>query len=76
MESALVLITIESSKDKQVLMELKKLDGVVRAHSLFGPYDASALVEAESLKQIEDVVWGHIRNIDGVKSTVTCFIAD
>ena len=75
MEQALVLITIHSSRDKEVLMELKELDGTTEAHLIFGPYDAYAMVEAESSHQLQDVVLYYLRNIDGIKSTTTCFIA-
>jgi DNA-binding Lrp family transcriptional regulator len=75
MESALVLITINSSKDKEVLLKLKELDEVTEAHLFYGPYDAYAIVEAESSQQLQDVVINNIRNIDEIKSTTTCFIA-
>ncbi len=76
MESALVLIKIESSKDKEVLLKLRELDGVTEAHLMFGPYDAYAIVEAESTQQMQDVVINNIRNIDEIKYTTTCLIAD
>ncbi len=75
MESALVLIRIKSSKDREVLLKLRELDGVTEAHLIFGPYDAYAIVEAESTQQLQDVVINNIRNIDEIKSTITCFIA-
>ena len=75
MESALVLLRIELSKDKEVLLKLRELDGVTEAHLMFGPYDAYAIVEAESSQQLQDVVFNNLRNIDEIKSTTTCFIA-
>jgi hypothetical protein len=34
MDKALVLLTLETSSERQVLDELKKLDGVLEAHFL------------------------------------------
>ncbi len=75
MEQALVLITIHASKDKEVLMEIKELDGVTEAHLMSGKYDAYTILEAETMQQLQDVVINNIRNIDGVRSTITCFTA-
>jgi len=55
---------------------LKKVKGVKEAHLLYGPYDAYALVEADSSHQLQEVVIDKIRNINGIRSTVTCFIAE
>jgi len=69
-------LLLSPPKDKEVLLELKELDGVTEAHLMFGPYDAYAIVEAESSQHLQDVVINNIRNIDEIKSTTTCFIAD
>lgn len=76
METAMVLINLNASMEYETLSELKKVEGVKEAHFVYGPYDAYAMVEAESLQQLQDIVIGRIRGIKGIRSTVTCFIAD
>jgi len=76
LETALVLISLYASMEYNALSELKKVGGVKEAHFLYGPYDAYALVEADSSHQLQEVVIGKIRNIDGIRSTVTCFVAE
>ena len=76
MDKALVLLTLETSSERVVLDEIKKLDGVVEAHFLYGPYDAYVLIEAKDSGRLHELVIDQIRTIEGINSTMTCFIAD
>lgn len=76
MDKAVVLLTLETTVEQSVLNKLKKLDGILEAHFLYGPYDAYVKIEAENTQQLQDIVINKIRNIDGIKSTMTCFVAD
>jgi DNA-binding Lrp family transcriptional regulator len=76
LEQAIVLITLQASMEYEALNALKKVVGVREAHFLYGPYDAYAMIEAESVHQIQDIVMKNIREIKGIKSTITCFFAD
>jgi DNA-binding Lrp family transcriptional regulator len=76
MEEALVLITVEPASEQQVLDSLKKIKGIVEAHFLYGPYDIYVKIEAADSQQLNHLVIERIRNIPGIKSTMTCFIAD
>lgn len=76
MEEALVLITVEPASEQQVLKALKEIKGIVEAHFLYGPYDIYIKIEAADSQQLNHLVIERIRNIPGIKSTMTCFIAD
>jgi DNA-binding Lrp family transcriptional regulator len=76
MDKALVLLTLQPSSERMGMDELKKLDGVVEAHFLYGPYDAYVLVEAKDSSTLHELVIDQIRTIEGINSTMTCFIAD
>lgn len=76
METALVLISLNASMEREALEELKMVKGVSEAHFLYGPYDAYALIEADSSYQLQEIVIDNIRNIKGILATVTCFVAD
>ena len=76
MDKALVLLTLETSSERAVLDVIKNLDGVCEAHFFYGPYDAYVLIEAKDSGTLHDLVIDQIRTIEGINSTMTCFIAD
>ncbi len=53
------------------MKNLEKVEGVREAHSSLGLYDAVAMVQADSLSQVKDIVSKRIRGMDQVKSTLT-----
>jgi DNA-binding Lrp family transcriptional regulator len=76
MEQALVLISIAPTAERKILEALKELLGVQEAHFLYGPYDIYIKIEAKSSQELQELVLGKIRLIPGIRSTMTCFIAD
>lgn len=76
MDRALILLTLEPTAERRVLNELVNLGGVVEAHFLYGPYDAYVLIEAEDSGALQSLVIDRIRTLEGISSTMTCFIAD
>jgi DNA-binding Lrp family transcriptional regulator len=76
MERAIILIKVDPRIEKLVLDEIRHLRGVKEAHYLYGPYDISAKVEVKTLEDMEDLVLNKIRDIYGVSTTMTCYIAD
>jgi DNA-binding Lrp family transcriptional regulator len=76
MERAIILIKVDPSIEKQVLEEIRRIRGVKEAHYLYGPYDIGAKIEVKTLDDMEDLVLDKIRNIYGVSTTMTCYIAD
>ena len=69
---AYVLIEAQVGKTKQVVEAIRKLQGVVSVDTVTGPYDVIAIVEAENLNDIGDIVTGKIHPIAGISRTVTC----
>ena len=76
MDKALVLLTLEPTSERKVLDTLRTLKGVVEAHFLYGPYDAYVIIEAQTSSAIQELVIEKIRRIEGISSTMTCFVAD
>jgi DNA-binding Lrp family transcriptional regulator len=68
-----VLIRCEPQKEPEVLDALRKLDGLSYVYTLFGRYDAVALIRALDLHAASEVI-GRIRAIDGVQSTETLVV--
>jgi DNA-binding Lrp family transcriptional regulator len=75
-EVVIVLMMIEPDAEKSILDHLRGLPHVSEAHFLYGPYDAYIKAEAKTTAELENLVLKNIRSIKGVKSTITCFIAD
>ena len=68
---AYVLIETVVGKTRDVLMSLRSVDGVREADAVTGEYDVVAVVEAESLNAIGDLVTGKIHTIGGIQRTTT-----
>lgn len=77
MPLAFVLINTATGSEDKVVRELKKMDGIVEVHTLYGMHDIIAKVKImdkpDKLK--EDVVW-KIRRINEVQRTATLLVAD
>jgi len=69
---AFVLIETMVGKTKEVASTLKQLEGAKSVDTVTGPYDIIAVVEAENLNDIGDLVTGKIHPIAGISRTVTC----
>ena len=69
---AYILIHIRTGEIRQVVRHLHQVEGVVEANMTFGPYDAVAVVEAEDVQSIGDIMASQIQPIPGVLDTLTC----
>jgi len=68
---AFVLIKIRTGEVELVLRDLYRIQSLVDAYMTFGPHDAIAMIEAENLKQIGQIVYSEIQPIPGVLQTLT-----
>ena len=69
---AYILIEIRTGELREVMKQMRRVDGVVEVSMTFGPYDAVALVEAEDVNQIGRIMANDIQPIPGVLETLTC----
>jgi DNA-binding Lrp family transcriptional regulator len=69
---AFILIETAVGKTKDVVSILNKIEGLKTVDTVTGPYDIIAVVEAEDLNKIGDVITGKIHAIEGIARTVTC----
>ena len=69
---AFVLIETAAGKTKEVVAEISHLEGVKSVDPVTGPYDVIAIVEAENLNNIGDLVTSKIHPVSGISRTVTC----
>jgi len=68
---AYVLIETAVGKTKDVLKSLQQMKGVREADAVTGEYDIVAVVEAEDLNSIGELVTGNIHTISGIQRTTT-----
>ncbi len=73
---AYIMIKIRAGDVKDVVQQLRKLEGVVEAHMTFGPYDAVAVVDAADLAKLGAITALEIQPIPGVEQTLTCLAVD
>ncbi len=69
---AFVLIETAVGKTQEVVSILNKMGGLKSVDTVTGPYDVIAVVEAEDLNKIGDLITGKIHAIEGISRTVTC----
>ena len=69
---AFILIETAVGKTKEVVAKIKQLERVKTVDPVTGPYDVIAIIEAENLNEIGDLVTGKIHPISGISRTVTC----
>lgn len=73
---AYVLITVTMGRVKEVVKNLMRSEKVVEANMVFGPYDAVAIVQVESLDELGNLLTNVIQPIPGILETLTCLAAD
>ncbi|KXA93157.1 hypothetical protein AKJ66_02620 [candidate division MSBL1 archaeon SCGC-AAA259E22] len=71
---ALVLINAASGVMDKVHEGVKNIKEVRKARKVDGPHDIVAVVEIEAVGEIRDALMNKIRNIEGVKETITNLI--
>jgi len=74
MPIAFVLINAEIGSEGEVLSELKKVEGIEEAYSVYGVYDIIAKVGAETMEKLKDIVTWRIRRLNKVRSTLTMIV--
>ncbi|MCJ7744579.1 MAG: Lrp/AsnC ligand binding domain-containing protein [Dehalococcoidales bacterium] len=74
MTKAYVLIETAVGRNREVIAALRKLKGMTSVDLVTGPYDLIAIVEAETLSEVGDIVTAKIHPITGISRTVTCLV--
>ena len=74
MNRAWVLVNTLLGRERESLKAMNMIPGVKEAHLVWGQYDIILLIEASSMKQLEDVISWNIRRHKTVCSTVTMVV--
>jgi DNA-binding Lrp family transcriptional regulator len=73
MSKAIVLITVNPGKDREVANNLNNIEGVENVYLAAGRYDVVAEVQAADDDRMLALVYDKIRKIDNIKKTQTMF---
>jgi DNA-binding Lrp family transcriptional regulator len=71
MPMAYVLINTELGSETDVLTNVRKVEGVEEAFSVYGTYDIIARVKTETMDRLKEIVTWRIRRLDKVRATLT-----
>jgi DNA-binding Lrp family transcriptional regulator len=71
-----MLINTELGREKDLFHQLTFVQNVKEVHITYGIYDLIAIIEAESLERLKQVITSEIRSLSGVKSTLTMMVAE
>ena len=72
--NAFVFITSEPGSKKNTLEDLKKLEGVNEVYFSNGAYDFVVKVSGESLDHLREIVFKRLKNLSGIRSTLTLMV--
>ena len=67
-----MLIEAQVGKTKEVVEAIRKLQGVVSVDAVTGPYDAIAIIQAETLNDIGKLIVAKVHPLTGISKTVSC----
>jgi DNA-binding Lrp family transcriptional regulator len=70
------LINVESGTEEKVIKELRAIESVEESYLSYGVYDIVARVKAENMENLKDLVTHKIRNLIGVRSTLTLILTE
>lgn len=68
---AFVMAKVESSKSRDVLNRVRKLEGVQEAYIIYGAYDLLLKASFKTREALSSFVVDTLRKIDGIRDTVT-----
>lgn len=74
MVQAYVLVQTEVGKAVPVATAIGKIQGVVAAQDVTGPYDVIVRIEAATVEELGPLVMSKIQGVPGITRTVTCTV--
>jgi len=69
---AYILIQTEVGKASAVAEVISKIDGVIQAEDVTGPYDVIVRAQADTVDELGRLVVAKVQQADGITRTLTC----
>lgn len=76
MVTAYILIQTEVGKAAAAAADIAKIDGVVSAEDVTGPYDVIVRAEAAAVDELGQLVVAQVQAVEGITRTLTCPIVN
>jgi DNA-binding Lrp family transcriptional regulator len=73
---AFILIDTSPGKARDVALKLRQVQGVSAAHAVTGPHDIIAMIEADDVSAMGELVVQKIQSVPGVNRSLTSIVAD
>lgn len=73
---AYVLVQVRTGEIRDVVRQVRRVEGIQEANMTLGPYDVVATVEANDLKHLGKILAIGIQPIPGVIDTLTCMAVE
>ena len=71
MRKAIILVNADTGSERELESELKKIDGIVGVNLVYGVYDLVVEVEAETDRDLKNIVLNRIRALGHIRATLT-----
>ncbi|MFF8847032.1 Lrp/AsnC ligand binding domain-containing protein [Streptomyces sp. NPDC015127] len=72
MVQAYILIQTEVGKASTVAETIGKINGVIQAEDVTGPYDVIVRAQADTVDELGRMVVAKVQQVDGITRTLTC----
>lgn len=76
MPMAFVFMNIDAGGEEDVLKQLRSIQNVKEAYSVYGVYDIVARIEAETMDKLKEIVTWKVRRLERVRSTLTTIVME
>ncbi len=73
--NAYVLVNVDPARTEEVVRRLRSISGA-SVQEVLGPYDVVVELTSDTTRDLPSTVRSQMRDIPGVKSTVTCTFVD
>ena len=74
MPNAFVLLNTAMGGEENIIRDLKNLEEVKEVFRVYGVYDIIAKVESDTMDKVKEIILWKLRNLKGVKSTLTLIV--
>jgi len=73
---AFVLINTKLDSEEEVLKGLADVEGVKESYIVYGVFDIVAMIEADTMDKLKDIVTLDIRRLNKVRSSQTMIVVE
>ena len=73
---AFILVNAEVGSEDEVVRELRKIENVKESFLAYGAYDIVVRLEAESMEKLKETIYGKIRRLSKVRTTLTMIVVE